>query len=209
MEWQVKKTTSGLAGERNWMWVLKLGLGHLVCQRQALPDSDRITDVTVLGCDCLGANTLSRLVQSFPRLAIFPPYLFAKCDPTQCHDIGKFRTNSSVVSGTVTMSRAFQRLSSQVLQQYSVPKSLPACHRLGFHTCHSRSLSTNRPFRRDEYEEKARKLNQKGLDEQEQQVRVREHQVKRPWHRDDADKPPAEMSNEEPEPVIGTHHTRR
>lgn len=45
----------------------------------------------------------------------------------------------------------------------------------------------------DKYEEKARKLNQKGLDEAEQTVRVKQNQVKRPWLREDADKPPAEQ----------------
>lgn len=56
-----------------------------------------------------------------------------------------------------------------------------------------RAFHISRPSRQDEYEEKARKLNQKGLDEAEQEVRVKQNQVKRPWLREDADKPPAEQ----------------
>ena len=46
------------------------------------------------------------------------------------------------------------------------------------------------------YDDKARALNQKGLDEQEQEVQVREHQIRRPWHRDGADKPPVSEDGE-------------
>lgn len=56
----------------------------------------------------------------------------------------------------------------------------------------NRTFSFSAPRRKDSAEEKAKKLNQQGLDEHEQQVKVREHQVKRPWHREDADKPPVE-----------------
>lgn len=39
-------------------------------------------------------------------------------------------------------------------------------------------------------------MNQKGLDEAEQEVRVKQNQVKRPWLREDADKPPAETPSQ-------------
>ncbi|EJT70306.1 hypothetical protein GGTG_12478 [Gaeumannomyces tritici R3-111a-1] len=42
----------------------------------------------------------------------------------------------------------------------------------------------------DVFAARARDLNQKGLDEEEKEVRLRQHQVKRPWHRDKADEPP-------------------
>jgi hypothetical protein len=49
----------------------------------------------------------------------------------------------------------------------------------------------------DKYAKKAKALSQKTLDEQEQQVRVRENQVKRPWHREGADEPPVQPDGEE------------
>ena len=100
------------------------------------------------------------------------------------------------------MSHSFRRLSSSLLRQSFAPKHNLACHRLGTPTS-SKAFSTARIWQRDQYEEKARKLNQQGLDEHEQEVRVRQHQIKRPWHRDDADRPPAEETSEETEPVKG------
>lgn len=47
--------------------------------------------------------------------------------------------------------------------------------------------------RADGPDEKVRKLSQRGLDEAEQEVRVKQNQVKRPWLRENADKPPAEQ----------------
>jgi hypothetical protein len=73
--------------------------------------------------------------------------------------------------------------------------------------CRIRRVIANRPFstsptrRDDEFEEKAKKLDQKGLDEHEQEVRVRQHQVKRPWHREDADKPPVREPGDEKTPL--------
>lgn len=56
--------------------------------------------------------------------------------------------------------------------------------------------------REDQYDAKARKLNQQSLDEHEQEVKVRQHQVQRPWHRHDADKPPVDdKGNEFEEPL--------
>ncbi|PSR77930.1 hypothetical protein BD289DRAFT_417219 [Coniella lustricola] len=52
----------------------------------------------------------------------------------------------------------------------------------------------------NEYDEKARKLDQKGLDEEEQKVRVKMNQTKRPWLRENADKPPAEQPLGQPSP---------
>lgn len=56
-----------------------------------------------------------------------------------------------------------------------------------------RNFNTTPIAHEESGEAKARKLNQKGLDEEEQAVRVKQKQVKRPWLREDADKPPAEQ----------------
>ncbi|KAL8366841.1 hypothetical protein RB595_008705 [Gaeumannomyces hyphopodioides] len=53
-----------------------------------------------------------------------------------------------------------------------------------------RSASGNHGGDDDVFAARARDLNQKGLDEQEKEVRLRQHQIKRPWHRDKADEPP-------------------
>ncbi|KAL2192345.1 hypothetical protein P885DRAFT_47930 [Corynascus similis CBS 632.67] len=52
-----------------------------------------------------------------------------------------------------------------------------------------------------EPEAKAKKLDQKVLDEQEQEVRARQNQVKRPWHRQGADKPPVVGGEKEVAPI--------
>lgn len=39
------------------------------------------------------------------------------------------------------------------------------------------------------------------LDDHDQEARVREHQVKRPWLREDADKPPVQESGDEKPPL--------
>lgn len=49
-------------------------------------------------------------------------------------------------------------------------------------------------------EAKAKRLDQRVLDEQEQEVRTRQGQVKRPWHRQGADDPPV-TDKEFAEPV--------
>ncbi|TLD32967.1 hypothetical protein PspLS_00020 [Pyricularia sp. CBS 133598] len=49
----------------------------------------------------------------------------------------------------------------------------------------------------NKYESRARQLNQQGLDEQEQEVVLRQHQIERPWHRQDADKPPVDPKGHE------------
>ncbi|KAL1845324.1 hypothetical protein VTK73DRAFT_687 [Phialemonium thermophilum] len=51
------------------------------------------------------------------------------------------------------------------------------------------------------YEQKAKELNQKGLDEEEQEVRVRQNQIKRPWHREGADKPPVSETQDDMKPM--------
>lgn len=63
----------------------------------------------------------------------------------------------------------------------------------------SRTVSTAKPDE-TEPEAKVRRLDQKMLDEQEQEVRVRQSQVKRPWHRQGADAPPADKAKSEGEP---------
>jgi len=52
-------------------------------------------------------------------------------------------------------------------------------------------------WRTDEGTQNARKLSQKTLDEQEQQVKAREKQIKRPWQREGADKPPVTDERED------------
>ncbi|KAK1760257.1 hypothetical protein QBC47DRAFT_334246 [Echria macrotheca] len=64
-----------------------------------------------------------------------------------------------------------------------------------------RLVSTSQTRRVDKYEEKAKQLSQKGLDEHEQEVKVRQHQVKRPWHRQDADKPPVDDVEDDRDPI--------
>lgn len=54
----------------------------------------------------------------------------------------------------------------------------------------------------NEYDVEARKLNEKRLDEHEQEVKVRQHQVRRPWHRHDADKPPVDSEGKGPKEPI-------
>lgn len=44
-------------------------------------------------------------------------------------------------------------------------------------------------------------MNQKELDEEEQEVRARQSQVKRPWLREDADKPPVQEPGKEKAPL--------
>lgn len=56
-----------------------------------------------------------------------------------------------------------------------------------------RTLNSSMTTRQESGDEKAQKLDQEGLDEKEQEVRVKQKQVKRPWLREDADKPPAEQ----------------
>ncbi|KAK4214945.1 hypothetical protein QBC37DRAFT_140646 [Rhypophila decipiens] len=67
--------------------------------------------------------------------------------------------------------------------------------RIGETLPRSRCFSTTcRAFQQSQnkYDVEARKLSQKSLDEHEQEVKVRQHQVQRPWHRQDADKPPVD-----------------
>jgi len=79
-----------------------------------------------------------------------------------------------------------------------------------FSHCRPRAFSITLARLGDKYEEEAKRLNQKGLDEHEQEVRVRQHQVKRPWHRQDADKPPVDEKGETEERLTtGTCHRSR
>ncbi|KAK4120468.1 hypothetical protein N657DRAFT_666083 [Parathielavia appendiculata] len=52
-----------------------------------------------------------------------------------------------------------------------------------------------------EPEAKAKKLDQKVLEEQEQEVRARQSQVERPWHRHEADNPPVDKEGKQVAPV--------
>lgn len=57
----------------------------------------------------------------------------------------------------------------------------------------SRPFSHSSVLRRDISAERPQSSNPKGLDPDEQEVRVKEKQVKRPWMREDADKAPADQ----------------
>ena len=63
------------------------------------------------------------------------------------------------------------------------------------------SSSVSRVTRETEAEAKAKKLDQKRLDEHEEEVRAREQQVSRPWHREGADKPPVDDNGDSVEPI--------
>ncbi|KAK3388759.1 hypothetical protein B0T20DRAFT_102197 [Sordaria brevicollis] len=60
------------------------------------------------------------------------------------------------------------------------------------------SSSVSPKTRETEADAKAKKLSQKRLDEHEEEVRAREQQVRRPWHREGADKPPVQDSGSQP-----------
>ena len=64
------------------------------------------------------------------------------------------------------------------------------------------SSSVSRETRETEAEAKAKKLDQKRLDEHEEEVRAREQQVRRPWHREGADKPPVDGNGNTTEPMV-------
>ncbi|KAK3346946.1 hypothetical protein B0T25DRAFT_461364 [Lasiosphaeria hispida] len=102
------------------------------------------------------------------------------------------------------MSLIFRRLPSQLARAPPTPpqRIIPSRRCLSIDTYSTRPLSrsfSTSPCHRDEYEEKAKKLSQKGLDEQESDVR--RNQLKRPWHREDADKPPADEKRGGDEPL--------
>ena len=48
---------------------------------------------------------------------------------------------------------------------------------------------------------KAKKLNQEGADEAEREIKARQKQIKRPWLRQDADKPPVEETENQAHPL--------
>ncbi|KAK3689130.1 hypothetical protein B0T22DRAFT_167139 [Podospora appendiculata] len=64
-----------------------------------------------------------------------------------------------------------------------------------------RPNSTSQRPRENEFDAKAKRLNQKRLDEHEEEVKVRQNQVKRPWNREGADRPPVEKDGNEAEPL--------
>jgi len=106
------------------------------------------------------------------------------------------------------MSSVLARLPSQIgrapaaalARSLRAAPNTPCGLRSAATTLHWRTFRSSPLNTRNEYDEKAKELNQKGLDEHEQQVRVRQHQVKRPWHRDGADKPPVTEDGEKTEP---------
>jgi len=66
----------------------------------------------------------------------------------------------------------------------------------------TRSLSTSAPrLAQDPYEAKAQRLSQKGIDEEEKEVKARQKQIRRPWLRENADQPPVSQTTDKPEPL--------
>ncbi|KAK4151725.1 hypothetical protein C8A00DRAFT_16908 [Chaetomidium leptoderma] len=103
------------------------------------------------------------------------------------------------------MNYAFGRLQRQLIRGSPIWQLAAHCRAqtrfAPVFTTHSpRSVSTAEPDQ-TEPEAKAKKLNQKALDEQEQDVRARQNQVQRPWHRQGADNPPVEKNGKTIAPV--------
>lgn len=90
--------------------------------------------------------------------------------------------------------------SSNILGRWCLesPQKNLTLHRPGISIVALRQASTSvsPKTRETEAEAKAKKLDQKRLDEHEEEVRAREQQVRRPWHREGADKPPVEGNTE-------------
>ncbi|KAJ4288888.1 hypothetical protein N0V88_007221 [Collariella sp. IMI 366227] len=110
------------------------------------------------------------------------------------------------------MNYAFGRLSRQLI--HGLPKG--QFLRCGLQTLSPRSyppvravISAGQPWTsfstakpdETEPEAKAKKLDQKVLDEEEQELRARQNQVKRPWHREGADEPPIDKDGKDDAPV--------
>jgi hypothetical protein len=72
----------------------------------------------------------------------------------------------------------------------------PACY-----VCPTARAASTAEFDQTEPGAKAKKLDQKALEEQEQEVRVRQRQVQRPWHRQGADEPPVDKDGNEVAPI--------
>ena len=89
-----------------------------------------------------------------------------------------------------TMNHAFRRLPRQFASSIIRTRPQRSCLPI----CRAGILAYSQ-------EAKARALNQKGLDEEEQKVKVRAHQVKRPWHREGADKPLTDSKGQEVQPT--------
>ncbi|GAB1318322.1 Calcium uniporter protein [Madurella fahalii] len=64
-----------------------------------------------------------------------------------------------------------------------------------------RAVSTGPKPNKTEGDAKVKKLDQEVLDEQEQDVKARQSQVKRPWHRHGSDSPPVVKGSKEVDPV--------
>jgi len=113
------------------------------------------------------------------------------------------------------MSHVLRRLPGRIIETswrgLSSPLKVASnCQRWSRSPCLSQLLSTSATrLHEDKYEKAAKALNQKGLDEQEQKVKVRQHQVQRPWHREDADKPTVAKEGEEKEASTQGKSTHR
>lgn len=64
-----------------------------------------------------------------------------------------------------------------------------------------RAVSTGPEPNKTEPDVKAERLDREVLNEQEQEVKARQTQVKRPWHRHESDRPPVIKDSREPNPV--------
>lgn len=104
-----------------------------------------------------------------------------------CH-LGRLATSRTIATTTSTSTSTY--LSTSLRATWGSQR-VPICRP---------SLTSSRPFshspivRRDVSSERPQSSNPKGLDQDEQEVRVKEKQVKRPWLREDADRPPADQN---------------
>lgn len=100
------------------------------------------------------------------------------------------------------MSHVFRRLQCQLACGSSRSSLLPgrrpaskfaSSHHEFHQTTLTRQSTKHIPSRKakeNEQDAKAKRLNQKVVDEEEQKVKAIQNQVNRPWHRQGADKPP-------------------
>ncbi|KAK4184005.1 siderophore biosynthesis protein [Podospora australis] len=100
------------------------------------------------------------------------------------------------------MNHAFRRLPRQLTSAFfTQPHQTsfrPICRRAPiFFTYSTKSLEEQE----NAADAKARRLSQKTLDEEEQKVKVRQNQVKRPWHREGADKFPVDAKGHDIQPT--------
>lgn len=108
------------------------------------------------------------------------------------------------------MGHVFMRLPRQLIhgqltwRRLHRPLQTPFAHPAFCPTvsiCHPARLVSATGLLETDQDAKAKKLNQKDLKDQEQELKARQGQVKRPWHRQDVDKPPVDKSGKEVAPI--------